>query len=1106
MNLVGTMLANYRIDRLLGEGGMGTVYQAYDVSLQRDVAIKLIHPHLASQPSFVDRFVQEARMMARLDHPGIVRVFALGRLGDMLYLPMEFIKGGNLRQLLDELIRQKKWMPLNEALRLVQQLCQIVEYAHQKGILHRDIKPANLMLKPEPNDGLPFRVVLTDLGLAKLAESLGLTQEGTSIGTPAYMSPEQALGKPTDPRSDVYSLGILLYELVVGQLPFAIRTLSDAVHYHTEVQPPAPRSINPSVPEAVERVVLKALEKDPDKRYGSAQQLASALADILTSSTDVIEQPDAGRVSLVTEYHQSIAAPPKPQAVRAKTVFENASVQPRGKSVFGDQSVAPSPETRIQVTDKNKNTKTVNLPAGTVIIGRDPSNHIVLEDEKASRKHAQIAWDGLEYHVMDLKSSNGTFLENVRLLPGVAQILKPGQNLRIGSTWIRILEGAPREPSVAPVSVPAGGSLSASSSAGLVAVSVTPENLSVEPGGSVTATVSLLNQSPNVDHFVLLLTGIPNTWIASLPPSVHLMPGEQKETVITLLVPRSPESRAGQYPLTLKVNSQRDPTQFVTVKLSLRVAPYSQYKAELQPLRLRAGRPGHLTIFNQGNSPENFTVQFKDAANELTFRPPQLQVQVAAGSSATTEYSAQPRQRKFLGGETNHAFNAQVSPPKGEPQTLQAEIRSRGLIPIWVPPLLIMLCVGLLGAAVWFSGQRQSASQATQSADHATQTATLLVSDLDFDGLTYEQEIAYQCDPDNKDTDGDGLPDSEEKIWGTDCTVRDSDHDGLLDGAEVNNEDPNKRTHPMNSDTDGDGLQDNVDAAPGTLPTFTPSATPPTPSLTPLPPTATPPPTMTPAPTVVVQKILYVSPRNGNSEIFVINSDGNERQRLTTNDTDDFGPDWSPNGNQIAFSSGGILTMNANGNKVQRLTSNALDQHPDWSPDGNRIVFASGNIFVINADGTNLTPLTSASTGVFYQDPVWSPNGNQIAFSSNVNGGGFNIYVMNADGNNVIQLTTNITGAGSPAWSPDGNRIAFQALNAGSFAIFVMNANGSGLTMISGGNGDNRHPAWSPDSQQIVFASNRDGNFELYVMNADGTNQRRLLEHGADDQEPDWSQ
>src|SRR5687767_6485233 len=129
MDLLGKMLGNFRMDHMLGEGGMGAVYQAYDLSLQREVAIKLIHPHLARRPDFRERFIHEARMMARLDHPGIVKVFAFGKEGDLFYLPMEFIRGGNLRQLLDKLIQEQKWIPLHEALLLVQQLCQIVEYA-----------------------------------------------------------------------------------------------------------------------------------------------------------------------------------------------------------------------------------------------------------------------------------------------------------------------------------------------------------------------------------------------------------------------------------------------------------------------------------------------------------------------------------------------------------------------------------------------------------------------------------------------------------------------------------------------------------------------------------------------------------------------------------------------------------------------------------------------------------------------------------------------------------------------------------------------------------------------------------------------------------------
>src|SRR5215216_4560557 len=267
MDLLGKTLSNYRIDRLLGEGGMGAVYQAYDLSLQRDVAIKLIHPHFARRPDFRERFLQEARIMARLDHPGIVKVLLLGKEGDLLYLPMEFIEGGNLRQLLDRLIQERKWIPLNEAVLLMKQICETVEYAHRHGVLHRDIKPANLMLKPEPTNGIPFRVVLTDLGLAKLLEGLGLTQEGMSLGTPAYMSPEQASGRNTDSRSDVYSLGILLFELAVGRLPFPIRTSTEAIRYHTQEPVPAPRSIRRELPEALERVILKALEKELSRRY-----------------------------------------------------------------------------------------------------------------------------------------------------------------------------------------------------------------------------------------------------------------------------------------------------------------------------------------------------------------------------------------------------------------------------------------------------------------------------------------------------------------------------------------------------------------------------------------------------------------------------------------------------------------------------------------------------------------------------------------------------------------------------------------------------------------------------------------------------------------------
>ncbi len=248
--LAGTLLDRYEILELLGEGGMGAVYKARDVTLQRDVAIKVLHPHIARQADFKARFLQEARTAAKLDHPGIVQVYDFNQTQDRLYIVMKLIPGANLRQMLEDLKAAGKWVPLDEAVQLVRQISLALDYAHRRGVLHRDIKPNNIMIEPEPGNGLAYRPVITDLGLAKLAEGGIETRQGSSMGTPAYMSPEQALGQKTDARSDVYALGILLYELSVGRVPFPAKTITEAIRYHTSEKPPSPLSIRPGLPQA----------------------------------------------------------------------------------------------------------------------------------------------------------------------------------------------------------------------------------------------------------------------------------------------------------------------------------------------------------------------------------------------------------------------------------------------------------------------------------------------------------------------------------------------------------------------------------------------------------------------------------------------------------------------------------------------------------------------------------------------------------------------------------------------------------------------------------------------------------------------------------------
>jgi serine/threonine protein kinase len=440
-NLVGRMLNRYQITGLLGEGGMGAVYKANDATLQRDVAIKVMHESYAHQSDFQERFLQEARTAARLDHPGIVQVFDFGQDRGLLYIVMKFIPGDNLEEMLRALRAQNRWIPLPEAVNLIRQVALALDYAHKQGVLHRDLKPGNVMIEPEPSDGLPYRPVITDLGLAKLAQGGLTTQDSSSMGTPAYMSPEQAMGRPCDPRSDVYSLGILLFELSTGRLPFLARNLSEAIRFHVQTPPPDPRAIRPEIPEALEQVILQAIQKDPSKRFQSAAGLAEALKAALPAATQVLSSPAGvqANLSLLTQY-------------------QNSLIELRGASILGAfqnnppaNPAADLNQDRVQILAPDQTSRAVALIRPSMTLGRDPDCELPLDDPKASRRHARIDFDGQGYRVTDLNSTNGTYLGQTRLTPGLAQAWNPEQTLRIGDTFFRLLRaGQPLIPGQGP--------------------------------------------------------------------------------------------------------------------------------------------------------------------------------------------------------------------------------------------------------------------------------------------------------------------------------------------------------------------------------------------------------------------------------------------------------------------------------------------------------------------------------------------------------------------------------------------------------------------------------------------------------------------------------
>ena len=281
-SLIGQTINNrYKLEALLGDGGMGAVYRAYDLNLDRQVAIKLMHAQFARRSEFRARLIQEAQTAARLDHPSVVQVYDFGNSEAGLFIAMEYVGGGSLRNHLKRLQTMQKYLPLPQSLQIVAQIADALDYAHRRGIVHRDIKPGNVLLKrlsrPDAPGEQPFRAMLTDFGLVKLQEGSNMTQTGATLGTPTYMPPEQCAGEELDGRTDIYSLGVILYELVTNRLPFAMKTLTEALAIHAKGEmPPGVRSIRTDLPAIVDAIVTKAMAKNREDRYAMAISEASA--------------------------------------------------------------------------------------------------------------------------------------------------------------------------------------------------------------------------------------------------------------------------------------------------------------------------------------------------------------------------------------------------------------------------------------------------------------------------------------------------------------------------------------------------------------------------------------------------------------------------------------------------------------------------------------------------------------------------------------------------------------------------------------------------------------------------------------------------------------
>lgn len=325
-DLTGKQFGPYQIVAPLGEGGMAAVYKAYQPSMERYVAVKVLPRQMAESEEFITRFKREARMLAQLQHPHILPVFDYGESDGYTYIVMSFVQSGTLADLL-----KTRRLSLPEIRRMMTQIGDALGYAHTRGMIHRDVKPSNVLLDERGN------CLLTDFGLARMTEAVSarLTSSGAIMGTPAYMSPEQGAGTKLDGRSDIYSLGIILYEMITGQVPYSAETPIAIVFKHIQDPLPAARKLVPDLSEDLERVLLKSLAKKPEDRYQSAEDFVEAIQAAIPA-----QAPTARPAPQAT----MVATPPPPLPGPSVSVAPQPPAAPVAPIVYETNIPAASPQ------------------------------------------------------------------------------------------------------------------------------------------------------------------------------------------------------------------------------------------------------------------------------------------------------------------------------------------------------------------------------------------------------------------------------------------------------------------------------------------------------------------------------------------------------------------------------------------------------------------------------------------------------------------------------------------------------------------------------------------------------------------------------------------
>ena len=621
ISLLGRVIGEYRLVTTMGSGALGETYRAEGVRGDgRTAVVKVLHAHLASDPTFAERFRRDVGAAAGLHHPHIVRIEDFGQQSGQFYIIMDLLPDGSMRTLLQ---RRDTMLPLRRGVDLVRQTADALAFAHAQHVIHRDVKPENLLIRLSDEDR--DTVKLADVGLTRLTES-GVTVGGNvALGSYAYMSPEQCRGVTPDARSDIYSLGVVLYEVATGYPPFQVKTLADALTKHTSAPPPPPRSVVRDLPDELDRIILRCLAKNPAERWGSASELMRALDAVLPTlkASPVVRMKEPGAAGPMVVMREGGApapagapAPPPASAPKGRYRVELDPVSPRaGEPAAPPAAPPPAPDGRIMVSLDAERRLRPTIPA-------DPK-------------------------------------------PDAARPAAGGDSKRI-----RVALDRPA--------------------------------LSLTPGQPAVFSLTLNNGGRTVDHYGIEVEGVPEGWVKTPPQAPQLNPGQRTTVPLTVTVPRTSDSLAGEYPVTIRARSRENPGEAGSALASWTVLPFAQSLLTLTPSRVRAWRRAQIraTLRNQGNAAARYTLTGTDEEQVLRWDIGDAQVPLDAGQSATIKLRGAAPIR-LIGSPENRPFvvraeaaRAVVGNMAAEPPLVaQGQFVHRALIPTWLPPLLILAAV-----------------------------------------------------------------------------------------------------------------------------------------------------------------------------------------------------------------------------------------------------------------------------------------------------------------------------------------------------------------------------------------------------------------------------